>query len=93
MMIHGIKEENGPWYVIEHRVLEQGIESHALGRSDWAEWSPSGDLLFASRSSLYRVHFNDDVLAPLSEARELIDLEHARFTARQAPPESQRWPE
>jgi hypothetical protein len=74
MSIHGIRERGGPWYLIEHRVLCDGIESHPVGRSDWAEWSESGDLLFARQSSLYRLGYADRELPPLASARPIIDL-------------------
>lgn len=92
MTIRGINEENGSWYVIEHQVLEDGAESHRLGRTDWADWCHSGDLLFSKQSSLYRVRCPGGVLAPLSEARALINVDGATFTEREAPPQARRWP-
>lgn len=93
MTIRGIHEKNGPWWVTEHRVLTDGEESHAVGRSSWADWSRSGELLFARKAALYRLGFAGDRLAPLGEARELIDLQGLTFTARQAPDEARRWPQ
>ena len=92
MEIHGIKERNGPWYLTEHSVVTDGEVSHNIGRSDWAEWAPNGDLLFSRGSSLYRLAYARRALAPLAEARQLIDLGELTFTAREAPESAQRWP-
>jgi hypothetical protein len=91
MTVRGISERDGPWYLTEHRILTDGAESHVLGRSDWAEWSGSGDLLFAKQSALYRLGYSRGGLAPLSDARALIDLKDLTFTPREAPPEALRW--
>lgn len=93
MTILGIKERNGPWYVVEHQVVTANGEPHNLGRSDWADWSPTGDLLFAKAASLYRVRYADGALAPPSHAEELIDLSLYTFTRRKSPSEAKQWPE
>lgn len=82
MNISGIKERNGRWYRTEYRVGG----AHFI--ADWADWSPKGELLFARDFSLYRL---PDPLAPLGEAREIINLANATFAERPAPPEAQRW--
>ena len=92
MAILGMHETNGPWYVIEHEVTSRGNVTHRLGRSDWAEWSPDGDLLFAKGGSLYRLDYRHPVLPPVAEARELIDLKGAAFAEREAPAWAQQWP-
>lgn len=93
MTIRGIHERNGPWYVVEHRVLAGNGETQNLGQSDWADWSPGGDLLFAKASSLYRLRYADGVLSPLSRAQEIIDLSRHTFTNRETPKEANEWPE
>lgn len=87
MSISGIRERQGAFYRMEHFVGD----SHVLGRSDWADWSSSGDLLFARDFSLYRLAYANGELAPLSEAREIANLAGATFVERAAPPEAQRW--
>jgi hypothetical protein len=53
MRILGVHQTDGPWYVIEHRIFDSiGIVAMSLGRSDWPDWSRSGDLLFARESQL-----------------------------------------
>ena len=53
MSIVGIKEKDGPWYLIEHSVISNDGKTDNIGRSDWADWSQSGDLLFALDGCLY----------------------------------------
>lgn len=67
--------------------------THSIGRSDWADWCRSGDLLFARNSRLYRLRYADGMLAPLEEAIELIDLAPLLpYTRDKAPPELRCWP-
>ena len=92
MMIRGIKQRNGPWYLTEHDVHSSEDGRYAIGRSDWADWSPNGDLLLAKRGSLFRVRFSSGTLAPLAQAEQVIDLTNAKFENRVAPPAALRWP-
>ena len=91
MAIRGIKERNGPWYLTEHAVLSSSGETWNLGRSDWADWSHSGDLLFTKGPSLFRIPYVDGVLAPFAEAREITNLESATFTQRPPREKDRRW--
>jgi hypothetical protein len=76
--ILGIGEREGPWYVTEHTLL--GADSEPVldfGRSDWADWSNSGELLLARDGKLSRVR-----LSPRDgpgDVEELIDLSGLRF--------------
>jgi hypothetical protein len=48
MLVAGIHERDGLWYVLEHRVLDAlGRVTLDLGRSDWADFgrSPRGQVL------------------------------------------------
>jgi hypothetical protein len=84
MIIRGIKETNGPWYICEHAVVDRNTgTTYEIGRSDWADWDRNGDLLFAADGCLYR-DFRDP--------RLLIDLNDRVFRELAAPPEFQRWP-
>lgn len=79
----GVGEVNGPWYAIEHRVLDhEGAVVLDLGRSDWADWSRSDELLFARDGRVFRAVARSG--GALSEPEELIDLRHIRF--EQVPP-------
>lgn len=92
MEIQGLKESNGPWYLTEHAVLRDGTVTHDIGRSDWADWDASGDLLFSKNASLHRLGYAGGELAPLPEARQLIELGDLGFTPREAPEAMRRWP-
>jgi hypothetical protein len=69
--------------VYDHRLLDAtGVLARDIGRSDWADWSHSGELLFAREGRVYRV-----VISPAGvpgEPEELIDLRELRF--EQVPP-------
>jgi hypothetical protein len=92
MSILGIKEKNGPWCVTEHSLRDGGSRLDNIGRSDWADWSQSGDLLFAKDGCLYRVPCKAGILARLRDAVEIADLSGMRFQPVKAPPEYLRWP-
>jgi hypothetical protein len=85
--ITGIGERQGAFYRMEHFVGD----SHPIGRSDWADWAPNGDLLFTRGCSIYRLPYANGELAPLAEAREIADLADATFTELPAPPEARQW--
>lgn len=88
--ILGIKERDGPWYLIEHRVVgPEGEVMLDLGRSDWADWSRSGELLYAKAGRLYRVRL--DPRGGPGATEELIDLRDLRFEQVEAPPEAKLW--
>jgi len=91
MRIHGMHEVNGPWYVVEHAVLDaRGLERASLGRTDWADFDALGRLVFARDGRIHRVS-REHVLAPESRAVELVDLRPLRFTQRTAPPWAHEW--
>lgn len=86
----GIGEKEGPWHVYEHRLLnEHGELAVDFGRSDWADWSLSNELLLARDGRVYRMPFNSK-----REPRgleELMDLRGLRFEAVPPPPEAKTW--
>jgi hypothetical protein len=61
----------------------------SLGRSDWADWSLSGELLFARDGRLYRISVDDQ--ASLEKAEELLDLREMKFESIPAPHEATLW--
>jgi hypothetical protein len=93
MSLRGIKEKDGPWYLFDHSVLRDGIHQDRIGRSDWADWSRSGDLLFAMDGCLYRTPCAKGVLGPLESSIKLADFTDLRFAPSEAPAEFRRWPE
>jgi hypothetical protein len=91
MAVTGLKERDGAWYLTEHSITREGKQDR-IGRSDWADWSHSGDLLFAMDGCLYRVPCKRGVLAPLEDAAKVADFSELKFENREAPPEARRWP-
>jgi hypothetical protein len=86
----GIKERNGPWYVLEHRITNSNDEVVMdLGRSDWADWSQSGEILFAKDSCLYRVKIGKR--SGPTMARLLINLADLEFERLPPPPRATTW--
>jgi len=83
----GLGERQGATYRMEHFVGD----SHAIGRSDWADWAPNGDLLFTRGYAIYRLRWANGELAPLAEAGEIANLADATFAEREPPPEARQW--
>jgi hypothetical protein len=90
MRILGVNETEGPWYVIEHRVLDSsGGVALPLGRSDWADWSRSGEILLARDGRLFRIPV-DQSSGPGAPI-EVADLRDLRFEEVPAPDEAMVW--
>lgn len=90
MLFAGIKETDGPWYVVEYRVVDRhGNVVLDLGRADWADWSHDGDLLFAKEGCLLRARMNKRT-GP-AQPEKLIDLGGLKFEAIEPRPEATRW--
>jgi hypothetical protein len=89
MRLLGMNEREGPWYILEHHISNNGKAVRSLGRTDWADWSLSGEILFAQQGRLYRIRM-DGRTGP-SEPDQLIDLRELRFEAVGAPPEALKW--
>jgi hypothetical protein len=90
--LKGIHERNISWYVIEHSVVNtKSGNTLSLGRSDWADWCHSGDLLFAKEGKIWRLGFNRRNLKPLEQAEMLIDLRDRVFTPKAAPEGAKKW--
>ena len=93
MHISGIHERDGPWYIIDH-VLKNRADGSTimLERTDWADWSNWGDLLFAKDGRLFRVaYYNNGMLDQLTDAKLVIDLNDRVFTELAAPVEAKHW--
>jgi hypothetical protein len=60
-----------------------------LGRSDWADWSQSGELLFAREGRVHRAMSRAD--GSLQPPEELIDLRSLRFEQVPPPPDALSW--
>lgn len=83
----GVHERDGPWYVIEHRLLNgDGRVVVDFGRSDWADWSRGGDVLLARDGRLYRLDPRE-----AGNLREIADLRAPRFQNVEAPASAKQW--
>jgi hypothetical protein len=93
MEIQGIDQRDGPWYVIEHSVRDKRTKSTiALGRTEWADWCQSGDLLFAKEGKLFRIGLSSaGVLMDLENAKLLIDLTDRTFTELEPSSDARNW--
>jgi hypothetical protein len=92
MQLKGIKERGGSWYIIEHVVKARASKSVLkLGRTDWADWCHSGDLLFAKNGKLFRLVVAGKTLPALAEAKLLIDLNERKFKEMKPTDEATRW--
>ena len=84
--ILGIKEQQGPWYLTEHSVVDaEAGKTRIFPRSDWADWSRGGDLLLASGGCLYRGR-------GIAEPALVADLRDRRFHAVESPAAARKWP-
>ena len=79
-------------YLTEHCILREKNVIEKLGRTEWADWSHSGDLLYAKGGSLFRLGSHKGVLAPLDAAVKIADFSNLEFEERVAPWEAQHWP-
>jgi hypothetical protein len=86
----GIGESNGAWHVHEHELFDEaGASVLDLGRSDWADWSHSGELLFTREGRVYRVVLS--LQGAPGEPEELIDLRPLTFEQVPPPREALEW--
>ena len=89
MCLLGIHERNGPWHIIEHHLV--GPDGEAVGRSDWADWSPDGDLLFAQSGCLHRLRRDRGKFGPIETSEEIADFSKLKFENRTPTEEAQHW--
>lgn len=92
MAVLGLNERNGPWYIVEHIIVRGNGEVDRIGETDWADWSNSGDLLYAMDGVLYRLPCKDGVLSAMEESVKLVDLSASQFELREAPDRFREWP-
>lgn len=92
MSILGIKEVDGPWYLIEHSIIENDGNVKTIGRSEWADWSQTGDLLFSQSGCLFRLRCNGVVLGPIKASEQIADFSDLKFQTCEAPQEAHLWP-
>jgi hypothetical protein len=89
MTLRGMMERGGPWYVMDYAVVDAETgEERRFDRTDWADWSHQGDLLFTKNGAIYRAKCGD---YGLGEPVLVMDLADRKFVNREAPPAALRW--
>jgi hypothetical protein len=91
MSILGIKERDGDWYIVEHSLIGEKGELSKIGRSEWAEWSSEGDLLFAQSGCLYRLRPSRRRFGPIEESEQLADFNDLAFESVKPTSAAQSW--
>lgn len=92
MRVLGIGARNEPWYVVEHDLLRAKDEMETLGRSDWADWAPNGDLIFAQAGRLYRLRAKRGKLGSVEATQEIADFTEMHFEKVAPVAEALEWP-
>jgi hypothetical protein len=88
----GISEKDGPWHVIDHDLIGPDGNIGSIGRSEWADWAPNGDLLFSQSGCLYRLSPEKQRFGPIESSRIIGDFNSLSFEPIVAPAESSVWP-
>lgn len=91
MSILGIQERGGPWWITDHSI-GSGYKG-AIGRSDWADWSRDGHLLFAQSGCLYRLRPMKGRFGPIEESEQIADFNELRFERVEPTNEARLWPQ
>ncbi len=91
MSILGIKERDGNWYIVEHSVIGEKGQIDQVGRSEWADWSRDGDLLFAQSGCLYRLRPSKRKFGPIEESVQIADFNNLAFERVEPPASAQSW--
>jgi hypothetical protein len=84
-------ERQGPPLTTEYAVVDKaGAILTDLGRTDWADWQSSGDLLYARKGKIFRDRMQSphDIVAT---ARPLVDLSMLRFEPREPVLDALQW--
>jgi hypothetical protein len=92
MSILGLGGKNGPSIVIEYSVVGKYGDVEMIGRSEWAEWSHDGDLLFAQSGCLFRLRCQNRKLGFIEESEQLADFTHLEFHRLEPPEDAFLWP-
>ena len=76
-----------PWMPVYAVCDRNGEIVIDLAGATWADWCPSGDLLYAAAGKIFRL----DVFSQPADAREMVDLSDLRFSRREAPAWARTW--
>jgi hypothetical protein len=92
MSIVGMHERNGAWYLIEYSIVRKDGKVESIGRSEWADWSATGDLLFSQSGCLFRLELRDNTLPQIEAAKQIADFTNLEFQPMEPPDAMRRWP-
>jgi hypothetical protein len=92
MSVLGLNERNGPWYSVEHSLIRMAGSVDPIGKSDWADWAPNGDLLFAQSGCLFRLRHKGKVLKAVEESDQIADFSNLKFEEKPPTSEAPIWP-
>jgi hypothetical protein len=87
MIINGVTMGNGrdPWWDIDHEVIDQRMrEITRMPQTSWADWSASGDLLYAKEGKLFRSR-------QLARSQMIADFSDRAFRNLEAPHAATIW--
>jgi hypothetical protein len=91
MAIEAFFERQGSAYVLQYRLLDHDRELRRIGRADWADAAPNGDLLLARQGRLFRLRGGSPEALRDGDFREVADLRDHSFEERTAPAAARRW--
>jgi hypothetical protein len=91
MLLCGIHEKDGPWYVKEHTIARSDGRVVTLGVSDWADFDHGGRVVFARDGRLWALSGAALSNLEVDRAVELVDLRDREFEARPSPPHASSW--
>lgn len=93
MSILGIGGQDRPPVVTEHRLVGGDGYMGQIGESDWADWAPNGDLLFAQSGCIYRLRFENGGFGSIEESKQVADLNGLEFRCCEPPESARVWPQ
>jgi hypothetical protein len=91
MVVHGLGEPSGDWYVVTHEILAPDGKTVEFGRTDWADWDRNGDLLYARDGKLFRLSPGSRGRFDPAASREIADFNGDRFQAIPPSEEAKIW--
>jgi hypothetical protein len=91
MVIHGLGEQGGDWYVVSHEIVTPDGQTIDLGRTDWADWDRNGDLLYARDGKLFRLSPGTRGRFDPAASREIADFNGDRFQTMPPTEEAKSW--
>lgn len=91
VQLHAIKERQGRWSVETADVVgKDGRVLRELGRVDWADVGPDGEILYTAGGRVHRL--TRPALDRSAPAELVADLNDMAFEPIASPPEARRWP-